>query len=735
MEMPRSLPLSAAILSIASGTVALLPLPASASALEEVVVTARKREENLQQTPVSVTALTAENLSQANISELTAIEKQTPNLSFTVGQGGGGSTVNAFIRGVGEVDFIITTDPAVGLYLDGVYMSRVFGANMELADVERVEVLRGPQGTLFGKNSIGGAINITTRKPSGELSGEISGTVGSYDHRGVSFYGQTALTDTLAGSLSYLRKRADGWQKRPGEDAGETNVSSARAILRWTPTEAFESLLSVDWMEQDQTGYPNVIVAFADVSPFSNLWNALNPGQPCCTPNSNIDRSNASGPLPNDNVDASGVNWTNSWQLGDSQIKSITSYRSMQALFGRDGDNAPFNYSGDIHDQDHEQFSQELQLTGAHGALNWVLGAYYFDEQSRDDTALIIIEGLGTSVGYYNVQDTTSKGLYAHAGYALTDRLEVYGGIRYTHERKQFRQSMTSHDFGTPFVFAIPGQPAGSCSFDAASAHFDCAQDWSETSPKIGVMYQVTPDFMGYAHVSTGFRSGGYNGRAFGSPADVQEYKPENLISYEAGFKSELLSNTLRLNGAVFYNDYEDIQVLVVRGASVAIENASNAAIYGAELEATWLPTDNWRLFTGIGYIRDNSDGWVDLIGDFTNTQLKHTPDWSITLSSEYTVDLAQAGKLLLRADLKYKSDYYVDDVNTEALHAPGHSMVGASIVYTSPAERWEVALHGENLTDKRIINAGFDGTGFFGYVEGYYNPPRRYYLSTKYRF
>jgi iron complex outermembrane receptor protein len=714
--------------------VMVLPTVAQGAALEEIVVTARKREENLQQTPIAVTALSGEALAQAGINELTAIDRQTPNLTFTVGTGGGSSTVNAFIRGVGETDFIVTTDPAVGLYLDGVYLSRVFGANMELKDIARIEVLRGPQGSLFGKNSIGGAINVVTQKPDGSSEAELNLSAGSHNSRAVSVYGQMALTETLAASVSFLKKKADGWQSRPLADAGDVDLATARAIINWVPNDRFESTFSVDWNEQDQTGYPNVMLAYQDGSFFGDLWNALNPTDPCCTPNADIDRSEAGGPLPNDSVDGLGFNWTNSWQFENIQLKSITGYRQMEALFGRDGDNSLSNYAGDIHDQEHEQLSQEFQLTGTHGALDWVAGVYYFEEESIDDTDLLIIQGIGTSVSYHNVQDASSYAAYGHASYAITEQLDVYAGIRYTAEEKDFTQQITNLDFGTPHAFPIPGVPVNSCQFNPTAAYFDCSQDWSNTSPKVGLMYQLNADVMAYAHVSRGFRSGGYNGRAFGSPSDMQEYDPEILISYEAGIKAQLLENSLRLNASLFYSDYEDIQLLITRAGSVAVENASTATIAGAELEATWVPSSQWQIQAGLGYLKDDSDGWVDVTGDYTDTELKQTPEFTFNLASDYEFDLGDSGSLTVRADMKYVSDYYLNAVNTELLHTPGNSQFNASLVYRPLGERWEVAVLGNNLSDKRVLNSGFDGSGFFGFTEGNYNPPRNYTVNLKIR-
>ncbi|MBW2942196.1 TonB-dependent receptor [Zhongshania aquimaris] len=706
-----------------------------AATLEEVLVTARKREENLQQTPIAVTALNGDALARAGISKLTAIDRQAPNLTFTVGTGGGGSTVNAFIRGVGETDFIITTDPTVGLYMDGVYIARTFGANMELKDVDRVEVLRGPQGTLFGKNSIGGAINVVSRKPDGSSEAELEFTVGSRNHHGVSFYGQTPLSDDVSASFSYLQNKADGWQSRPGTDAGNIDQATARFIINWMPSDNFESTFSLDWSDQEQTGYPNVMLSFQDGSFYGDTWNALNPTSPCCTPNSDIDKSQAEGPLPNDDVNGLGLNWTNTWQLGEVELKSITGYRETDALFGRDGDNSRQNYTGDLHDLEHEQFSQEIQLTGQNSLFDWVAGVYYFEEKSLDLTDLIIIEGAGFSTRYDNKQESTSYAAYANINYMLTDSLNIYGGLRHTVEEKNFQQQISSYDFGTPYAFPIPGMPVDSCSYDITQTAFDCSQEWSNTSPKLGLSYQFNDDMMAYAHVSRGFRSGGYNGRAFGSAADLQEYEPETLTGYEAGLKAELLNRSLRLNAAIFRNDYEDIQLLITRAGSVATENASKATISGVELEATWLPSDAWQFQAGLGYLKDDSEGWIDSTGDFTDTELKQTPDWTVNFATDYRIDLGSNGTILARADMKYTSGYYLNAVNTEQLVVDGHTTFNASITYEPLNQQWEVSLRGINLSDKRVLNAGFDGSGFFGFVEGSYTRPATYLLSAKYRF
>lgn len=723
-------------------------------ALEEVVVTARRVSESLQETPVAVTALTSDMLNRAGISNVTDVERLTPNLSFTAGTGGGSGTVNAFIRGAGEFDFIITADPAVGTYVDGVYLARAFGANLELGDIERVEVLRGPQGTLFGKNSIGGAINVSTRKPSGESAGTIEGEVGRFNYRGAKLYVEQGLTDTLAMSFSALSRHADGWQKRPITDAGDIDVMTARAMLRWTPTDDFESLLSVDGSRKRQSGYPNVMNTYTPIPGPPAAGGTVFPldtfSPNCCFPNTDIDRSQAGNDLAVDNLEAYGITWTNELRLGEVDIKSITAFRTMNALFGRDGDNSLDVLNGDLHNEDHQQYSQEFQFTGLafDGKLDWLTGLYFFKEDSRDDTDLILLPGFGLSPNYYNVQETVNYSAYVHGTWHLDDQWGIIFGLRWTDEEKKFNQTMTNIDTGAPWSVSTP--PPGSvqtigpgmatseaaCSdIDGTLMRFNCREDWQEFSPKLGMEYQHNDELMIYGHWSQGFRSGGFNGRPFGSVDDIRAYDPETLDSYEIGFKSEWWDQRLRLNGAAYYNDYKDVQVLVVKNAAVAIENASAAKIKGFELEATLLPVADLEINLGVGYIDDNSKGWVDDSGDFTNTRLQHTPEWSLNAAVSYELSLDTAGALRFDADMKYKAEYYLDAVNTEAMRQGGHTQFNAGVMYVSPDSNWDVALRGENLSDKRVKISGFDGVAFFGYTEVFYNPPRLWSLTARYHF
>ena len=729
--------------------------PRAETVIEEVIVTARKREERLQDTPISVTAIVADTLDVAGTTELTDIDDLTPNLHFTIGQGGGSNTVNAFIRGVGETDFIITTDPAVGLYIDGIYIARAFGSNIELADIERVEVLRGPQGTLFGKNSIGGAINVITRKPQGDNSYSIKGSIGNHSYQALRGSLDIPLSEELSLGVSLLTKQADGWQKRPQDDAADEDQQAARLAFNWQPSDNFLAHFVVDWAEHDQNGYANVLLTSfmsgdtGTASFFYNLWNTVNPDTPCCTPNNDIDKSNAGGDLPNDEGTHKGVSLLLQYNFADLELKSITGWRKQESLFGRDGDNGTFNYNGDVHDEEHDQLSQELQISGSSmdDRLDWLAGIYYFNEDSQDDTDLIIgvdvvVPNVGSfpqSVRYNNEQETSSYAGFFHLSYALNEQTHLIAGARYTSEEKTFKQKISTilNDGTTsPRFFSdagpMAGLPAASCDYDPSQPTFNCDQDWSEFSPKLGVQYQPHEKLNVYAHYSRGFRSGGFNGRPFQSAKDLQEYDPEVLSSYEIGFKKTFENNKLRINGSFFYNDYEDIQLLIVQNGFVAIENASKASILGFEMELQAVVSANLQFNASVGFLDDDSDGFTSLIGDFTDTELKHTPEWNIHLEADYTQDFL-GGEVRLWLGITYTDEYFIDAANTPILHTGGHTLYDANISWTNPDRSWSIALQGKNLGDKRILNSGFDGLGFFGYIEGSYNEPRRYYLTLSY--
>jgi len=724
------------------------------SVLEEVLVTATRRVESLQDTPISVTAITAEQIDRLQLASVSSVGESTPNLNFSMGQSGGSSTVQAFIRGVGESDYMITTDPAVGLYLDGVYIARTAGANFALADVSQIEILRGPQGTLFGKNAIGGAISITTRKPEGQFLASLEASIGRYDLFGTRAYLQLPLVeDQLFMGISLLTRKSDGWQRRPeGGNGGAEDKLAGRVTVRWLPAADFESLLSIDATHQDQPSYANTILAInPQAQTITGYQNAgLQP--PCCTLNSNT-RSGDTSPLARDDVQAYGLNWTNQWHASDElTIKSITGYRDTKAGFGQDYDHsaAAFYAFGD--ETKHLQFSQEFQFIGTalNERLNWVGGIYYFHENGSDISTLEVVPGAVAAHTYFadfnvhadNKQKTTSRAVFADVHYELTDAVTVGLGARYTREDKYFQKSGFRTVTGAPQFAPGALPPSPDCSRIGPAnlgAPFHCDAQWGAFTPKADIAYRFDENLMAYAQVSRGFRSGGFNGRPT-QLSLITSYDPEFLTSYEAGFKAESFEHRLRTNGAIYYSKYTDKQQTVNAAdrntgvVALTVNNAGAATIKGFELEATALPGAGFQIDAGLGFTDAYFTKWQDAVyGDYSNRQFPNTPKWTGNLGVQYDFDIGRYGHVAARLDANYRDDVWLDAENHPLLRSEAFTMLNASLRWIAPGKHWELMLSGKNLTDRRALLSGFDSTSFYGMATGNYTAPRQWFFTVRY--
>ncbi|MHC3125988.1 hypothetical protein OB03_01185 [Brevundimonas sp. GN22] len=717
--------------------------PQAAAIVDDVVVTARRRSENLQDVPIAVTAVTGEGLDARGYSSITDIQQMTPNLTFTPGTGGSSGQMSAYVRGVGEYDYIVTSDPAVAVFFDGVYQGRPFGALTSLMGIERVEVLRGPQGSLFGKNTIGGAISVVLQKPTGSNSGEADLKVGSYDHVQLRGSYDLALTDDLAMSVSALGRWGDGWQEMDsGGTKGNTDQIAGRAALRWTKGD-FDAVLSVDGYRQRQNAAPNNMIAFYPGF-FSELYSTF--VEPCCNVPSNIDRADVTPILNIDNADASSVTLTLDFPAFGGDLKSISAARYSRVAFARDGDASLTNYSGDRQDITSRQFSQEFQLSHElfDGKVTTLGGLYLFHERSRQKTLLVtawglyprlleaqfdpeMAAGLDFNVNFDQTQETDNAALFGNATIRLNDKLSLDVGGRLTYESKEFDQTARRIFAQVPLIPGVPG--------------YQLDESWTNFSPKASLNYEFSDEVRGYAIVSQGFRSGGFNGRPT-SEAEIGSFDPEILTSYEIGLKNDLFDRRLRLNISAFYNQYEDMQVNVsypvLGGVVVRTENAGKARIWGIEAEGRYIAND-WLTFEGaVGYLdaayeeyfsRD-ADGNVL---DYSDLELKHTTPWTASLGAVFTGRIGQFDTTF-RVDAAYMDEQYSDTQNQPLLKGEAHTLLNASLNFRAD-NGLSFGIEGQNLTDERVIKEGYDGSGSFGFIEAYYNPPRRIYATVRYAF
>ena len=706
----------------------------------EIVVTARRREERLQDVPIAVTAIGGEALDQRGFDGVTDVGQVAPNLQFTPGQGGNSGGVSAFIRGVGENDFIITSDPAVALYIDGVYVARSFGATTELLGIDRIEVLRGPQGSLFDKNTIGGAISVVTRVPDGDrIEGDIR--YGSFNDLRLRANVEAGLSDNLAIGVAALGEWGEGWQKVPsGKNLGNRNVQAGRLTLHYDAS-PIDAVLTVDGLRRRQNSTPHSMLSFTPTF-FSGLQSAFI--APCCTAPGSINRTDTTDFLNRDDTDAANTALTLSADLGGGTLKSISAYRWVHAIFGRDGDaSAAVNYAGDIHDESARQISQELQYaTSLFDRGSLLLGAYYFREKSRDDTILYVADGLyprliaagfepalatalDFNIDFANQQKTTNYALFGNATFDVTDALTLELGARYTWEKKAFRQSATRIYSGQPLL-----------------PSYRLVEDWKAFTPRASLAYKFTPDILGYVSWSRGFRSGGFNGR----PTSVEEigsYDPEYLTAYEAGLKTTL-GGRVTLNLSAFRNDYKDQQLLIstVSPTSglivVRTDNAGKSRIQGVELEADVRVSPELRLSGSFGYLDAKYLRYTSVIGgvptDVSFRKPKQAPDLTASGSIVYSAALSDSVDASFRLDAAYRSLTWIDVENSPLMRAPDHAILNASAEFTLPARGLSLRLAVDNLTDKRVLTAGYDASTSFGFVEGYFNEPRRYWATLSFR-
>ena len=717
----------------------------------DIVVTARRREERLQDVPIAVSAVDASALDSRGLDNVTQISQIAPNIQFTPGQGGNSGGIAPFIRGVGENDFIITSDPAVGVYIDGVYVARTFGATTELLGIDRIEVLRGPQGTLFGKNTVGGAINIVSAVPGREQKIEADLRYGSFNTVRGRVYAETPLSDSWSLGVAALGEFGEGWQKIPsGDNLGNRKVMAGKLALHYDG-EGLDAVLQVDGLHRRQHSAPHSMIAFTPTF-FSFLQSTFL--TPCCTVPGDIDRTDSNSELNKDQTDAVNASLTLTKDLGGATLKSITAYRYVDALFGRDGDaSSQVNYAGDIHDERARQISQELQLSldlGGRGTL--LLGAFAYREKTRDNTRLIVADGLfpalvaagldpfptpdgpipasalDFNIDFRNRQRTDNLALFANGNYEVVDGLSLELGARYTWEKKKFFQSATRIYSGEPLLAGTPS--------------YTLEKSWDAFTPRASLSYKFRPNLMAYASYSRGFRSGGFNGRPT-SLEEIGSYDPEYLTSYEAGLKTGF-GGIATINLAVFRNEYRDQQILVSTVSPttglivVRNENAGRSRIQGIELEGAFKVSPRFTVTGALGLLDAKYLEYVSVIGgvptDVSNRELKQAPDITANASAVYQAPLSDNVEGVLRLDAAYKSQVFVDAENTPLLRQPDHAILNASAELRFADRGLSVRVGVDNITDRRIITAGYDASTSFGFTEAYYSPPRRYSITLALR-
>ncbi|MBD9376536.1 TonB-dependent receptor [Pseudoxanthomonas sp. PXM04] len=734
-------------LSLAIGTVLLASAPCAfaqdtgtdsgqaasrATTLDSVTVTARKREETLQDVPVAVTAFTSESLDKMNVRDIGDLDAQVPNLTIYAARGST-STVTAYIRGIGQADPLWGVDPGVGIYLDDVYIARPQGALLDVFDVERIEVLRGPQGTLYGKNTIGGAIKYVSRGLPTETQGFASVTVGNYNQLDA----KAAIGGSLGGADSGLRGRVavasmnrDGFGENTHtrQDVSDKEINAARLQLGAYAGDNFDVQFAFDWMD-DQSGVRGAKML------------AANPLAPAYPPTS--DRYDIRSAMRNVNdTTMKGASATFNWRVNeDWALKYVVAKRESDTETNIDFDTTPLTLVDVRAFYNDSQVSHEVQANyDGGGRARGVMGIYAFDGDAGGQVLnhfwnpalpnALTNPLFGDTQGVVNTQ---SIAVYADWTFDLTDRLKLDVGARYTDEDKHaiaLNRFYTGLDYGTAW---------------GTAANFDKTVNFKNFSPKVSLDYQITPDVMIYGLASRGFKSGGYNIRANTTavPRSGEPFDDEKVDSFEIGSKMSLLDQRMFLNLAYFYNKYEDIQLSVFTSYTLPngaqsffgdFTNAGKGTVQGLEVEYQWLPTVNWLISGNLAWLDAKYDEYMDRGVNVADQQkFTNAPEFSGALNVEYRTDLANGGNLSARVGYAYQSEVWPTTDLSPLIRQDGYGLLNAGVIW-KVNDAWSFSLQGSNLADKEYRTTGYN-IGAYGVLTGFYGPPRQYTLTARYDF
>jgi iron complex outermembrane receptor protein len=668
---------------------------ASSSALGDIVVTARRREELLQRVPVSITSLSGTDISARSAHNMAELAAFIPNV-VAAGGGTGPSFGTYAIRGVGTVRSAVEDEPPVALYIDGVYQGYSDGALLQLIEPKRIEVLRGPQGTLFGKNALGGAVQYITQEPLDKFDGQLKLTYGSYNRVSVTGYVDLPVSDALLTRVTAGVITRDGTVKSlaSGQDVNNINTRFLGGDILWRPSTSFSLRVSGDYTNYDTRGDGNVIFAVDTADANVRRYSAIG-----------IDLSKyvTGDPYTNYATRATfvrqkvgGVAVTGTLSIAKwLDIKSITSYRENSQRNSIDRDGTPYAYFEQSEVRHHWQFSEELQLIGNLPRFKWIIGGYYFKVEPR--SARTRFEGVdvpGTLPINESVRiRSNSKAIFGEGTYTLSDVFSLTVGGRYTSE---FKDTYAATDNGRPTSPLVVGENSG---------------NFTNFSPRVVVQAQWAPTFMTYASWSKGFRSGGFNTRYNAALPNngFAPYDPETMTNYEIGTRADLVDRHLRLNLTYFHALYNNLQLTATFPGTTTTftQNVGAAKLDGVEFEGAAALTRAFRINFGAGYLDARYTDIGTAQGITLKSELARAPKWSYTIGGQYDFRMGGDSTLSLRGDYGYKSHQQEASTDAATVLQPGYGLLNGRLTYTTGSGKVSVAVYGTNLTKARYLVVG----------------------------
>jgi iron complex outermembrane receptor protein len=721
---------------------------AEAGALEEIVVTARKRTENLQDVGLSVSAMTGTEIDRTFARDIRDLAFISPNLIIDDTSQGPGGNAAMYIRGIGVADVEKNFEPAVGVTIDGLFIGANSGAILRSIDLASVEILRGPQGTLFGRNTIGGTINVERTRPTGELGGKVRAGYGDYDHYWLDGVLNFGIGENFAVKLSAAKNDlGDGYFENitTGEDEGAIDYQSYGVNLLWNATETLEFEYTYQDEETEQDTPPLVNMAQDDTL-FCGAFELC--AQSVSTPSSGdrykttrviFEPSTASlSPQPDETVvspiselernfddatfDAETHILEARWDISDAVTMNYIygTFETEETIVSNWTAEPPMLFGTD-RPAEYEQESHELRFTYDDGGrLNFVVGAYFWE--SEYDIRLrswitFAVPDTVLDIPQYTHQETDSQAIFFEGDYALTDRWTLTLGGRYTEDEKLSEQRGN---------LSTEGQ--------------DPSEEWDEFTPKVGVRYQATDDAMLYATYAEGYRSGGYNGRVDELASATIPYDPETVDNYELGFKTEWMDQRVRFNGAIFYMDYTDKQEEIGlpsegdTGQRISVFNAADATMQGVELEVQAIVTEGLSLRANLGYLDSEYDEFTFFDGfetvDNSGLEFRRAPEWTGAIDATYEWPMGN-GMAWTRGAYRYLGEHFIEQTNRPELENDDQHIFDASINYAINGVT--LSLFGRNLTDEDGWAHGLNVSGLWAYASA--RAPRTWGVEVVYDF
>jgi iron complex outermembrane receptor protein len=712
--------------------------------VEELVVTARRREETLKDVPVAVSAYSAETLERQGAADITTLSQTTPNITVQTARGSN-STLISYIRGIGQQDPLWGYEPGVGLYVDDVYIYRPQGAVLDVFDVQRIEVLRGPQGTLYGRNTIGGAIKYVTNKLDDEAGGKIKGTYGSYNQTDLLVEGHTPVGGGLSVGGAYALYKRDGYGKNltTGAEHYNKDVQAVRLSAEYKPNDALFFRLAYDKVQDDS----NPRHGHRELPALVGGYKVL-------------DVYDTQAGLGDDNsVKTEGLSLTGSWAASQYlTLKSITASRKGHTSTLIDFDGTPLPTLDVPAKYDDRSFSQELQAVYADETVQGVFGLYYMNSQASGEFDTIA-GNLGVAIADGGKVSTQSFAAFFDVSASFTDRFKVSLGARATRDHKRSRTFRYFYlgATRTPFQGGTP-RPILQVRTD-----YGAEKTFEEFTPRLSASYELTDDLNTYVSYSKGYKSGGWDmrGDAFLTPQTVNGYKPEIVNAYEAGLKGYLFERRLSFASAVFLSKYKDqqvtTQVVVPSGIASSVDNAGSSTLYGAEFEAQAKFDSHFSGTVALGYIHAKYDTFSRFVpagapnplnpsqtipagGQVVNVAdlygFQNTPEWTGNVSLTWRGDVA-GGELVITPMVSYRDSYQQFELPLPLLDQKAFTLLDLTASWAPEGGRFKLSVTGKNLTDERYRTGGynFGVPTYNNSVIGFYGPPRTYAASLEVKF